>query len=990
MNIRPEVWPTLSQLLDEYLDLAEEARPAWLASLSPVYDSVMAELNQLLDAHRLAAGSGFLSSLPTFTCAAPDPGGSPHDISEFAPGARFGPYRLLRELGRGGMSVVWLAEGVETAVQRQVALKIPFIASDARTLAERFNRERDLLALLTHSNIARLYDAGVTHSGQPYLVLEYVSGRPITDHCDLFQLGLRERIGLFLQVLRAVQHAHSNLIVHRDLKPSNVLVTAQGEVRLLDFGIAKLLTTDAEATELTRAGGRALTPSYASPEQLAGAGLGTATDVYSLGVLFSELLAGDRPYKLKHDSAVSLENAILNAEVIRPSDIARDEEKARRRGLSARRLAAKLKGDLDTIVLKALKKRPEDRYPTADAFAEDLDRFLAGAPVHAQPESRWYRSRKFMRRNRYALASLAAVVMALSVGLGLALREAQLARTQARKAEAVQDFLQDIFNANSLENPDPLKAQKTTARELLDIGVKKLDTALNDAPEAKLEVLTRLSFLYTTLGMKEEGVAIKRKRIELTRAVYGPNHHLMAEALNDLANGIGESKSVNELGSILAESERILDYNRDFTSIDRQYLHLAKARLYRDSDLAKSEEESRRAIRLARNLGRDGELAPGLLILSWALTGQRKYREAIPVLQEAVAIIEREQGDVRSKLPSIYTQLGVSYLGILDPQVAEQAFRKAVASALALFDAEHESVLQTRMRLGRFLCETDRPDEGFRLIREALDQAVRTKGADDSFHTAGVMLTYGRWLVTYGRVEDGLKLLERSNDIRIRGKRTATDAYREAREYQAVAETVLGDYRQAAEHLREAGSGPGATSARVRLFLATGDTDRARKALAEFGAPEPDPSLISMERILLTSEVELASGQFADAMRLAHDLRLRVEDGALQAYCHRIAARAALDEGSALLQMKRAAEALPVLERSVRLSGIYDRERSPDLAAANIEFARCLARMGQSARARTALAQAEAIQSRHAALGSHLRAPVLELRRTLQAKNSGS
>ena len=270
--------------------------------------------------------------------------------------------------------------------------------------------------------------------------------------------------------------------MHRDLKPSNVLVTAQGEVRLLDFGIAKLLTTDAEATELTRAGGRALTPSYASPEQLAGEGLGTATDVYSLGVLFSELLAGDRPYKLKHDSAVSLENAILNAEVILPSDIARDEEKARRRGLSARRLAAKLKGDLDTIVLKALKKRPEDRYPTADAFAEDLDRFLAGAPVHAQPESRWYRSRKFMRRNRYALASVAAIVMALSVGLGLALREAQLARTQARKAEAVQDFLQDIFNANSLENPDPLKAQKTTARELLDIGVKKLDTNGGAAP----------------------------------------------------------------------------------------------------------------------------------------------------------------------------------------------------------------------------------------------------------------------------------------------------------------------------------------------------------------------------------------------------------------------------------------------------------------------------------------------------------------------------
>src|SRR6185436_14101596 len=324
-----------------------------------------------------------------------------------APGDLVGPYRLVRELGAGGMGAVWLAERADGLIQRSIALKLPHLVTPRRAeLAERMAREREILAALDHRNIAKLFDAGLTAEGQPYLALEYVEGVPIDQYVrgagDAAALPLEQRLRLFLQVAHAVAYAHGKLVVHRDLKPANILVTANGGVRLLDFGIAKLLDDgEARATQLTRLSGGAFTPEYASPEQILGEPLTVASDVYSLGVVLYELLTGTRPYRLKRDSLGALEEAILQAAPARPSEIAPPE------------LRKALRGDLDTIVPKALKKNPAQRYATVNAFAEDLACYLQDRPVQARPDSSTYVLRKFVARNRLAVGASAATLLVI-------------------------------------------------------------------------------------------------------------------------------------------------------------------------------------------------------------------------------------------------------------------------------------------------------------------------------------------------------------------------------------------------------------------------------------------------------------------------------------------------------------------------------------------------------------------------------------------------
>src|SRR5689334_16505640 len=434
MKVDPESWPTVSQLMDEWLDLPPEQRERWLANLGPEHAKILPALRELLS----QPDPGFLENLPQVENA---------DLGDAWPvtgdGAQVGPYRLVRELGHGGMGVVWLASRSDGTLKRDVAIKFPHFYLHNQTLTDRFARERDILARLADARIARLYDAGVTAQGQPYLVLEYIEGEPITDYCDRLCLNIESRLKLFLEVLRAVQYAHVNLIVHRDLKPSNILVTNAGEVRLLDFGIAKLLEEgEAQETEITRFGGRALTPDFASPEQLAGGAITTAADVYSLGILLYELLSGSRPYKLQRDASGSMAR-VPAADPARPSQIAKEESQATSRGATVKRLNAELRGDLDTIVMMAIQNDPQARYATADAFAQDIARYLDGQPVLARPEGAWYRTKKFVLRNRLAVASAMSIALALAAGTGIALSQKKRADTEAATARAVSEFLQN-------------------------------------------------------------------------------------------------------------------------------------------------------------------------------------------------------------------------------------------------------------------------------------------------------------------------------------------------------------------------------------------------------------------------------------------------------------------------------------------------------------------------------------------------------------------
>jgi serine/threonine protein kinase/TolB-like protein/Tfp pilus assembly protein PilF len=426
----------MSKLLDEALPLDEPGRRRWLEALPAADRDLALPLREAL----LGGADEGESAFTLFGA-----GEESSEMSGLQPGASVGPYQLIRLLGSGGMAEVWLAQRADGAFKRRVALKLPALAPMRKDLGQRFSRERDILASLEHPHIARLYDAGVDAAGWPYLSMEYVRGEPLTEWCDLRRVAVRGRVQLFLQVLAAVQYAHERHVIHRDLKPSNILVTDAGQVRLLDFGVAKLLESEESADEapLTRVYGQALTPVYASPESVRGDPAGPKSDIYSLGVLLFELLAGDRPYRLKGGASRSmLEQAIALAEVQRPS-MQTAPEAAARRAVSQDHLVRELRGDLDLIVLKALEKEPEARYASAAALADDLQRYLDGNPVRAQPPRLRYRLRKFLRRNRTVAAVATAAVIAVLTIAGYeeaTRRAADRAADQARRAAATAEL----------------------------------------------------------------------------------------------------------------------------------------------------------------------------------------------------------------------------------------------------------------------------------------------------------------------------------------------------------------------------------------------------------------------------------------------------------------------------------------------------------------------------------------------------------------------
>jgi eukaryotic-like serine/threonine-protein kinase len=437
IDIKKARWLQLSPLLDELLDMEPAPRAARLAALQDLDPALAAELQTLLARDAALAGQDFMAR-PALPPTLDQP-------LLALPGQTLGAYTLSHEIGQGGMGSVWLARRTDGRFEGQVAIKLLASGLFGAGNAGRFAREGQILAKLSHPHIAKLLDAGIGSgsgiSGQPYLVLEYVDGLPIDAFCEHERLGTSARVTLFLDVLAAVAHAHNRLILHRDLKPSNILVDRAGAVKLLDFGIAKLLD-DAEdsgaATELTRQAGRAFTPQYAAPEQVQGGEVSTATDVYALGVLLYLLLSGVHPTAKADPSTTPLERmrSIVELEPKRLSEAARRQTDP----VIAERARA-LRGDLDTIVAKALKKKPAERYANAEQLAADLRRWLAHEPVSARPDSAWYRSAMFLRRHRLGVAASGAVMLALGLGLGVAVREGREAQRQRDQAEGLIEFM---------------------------------------------------------------------------------------------------------------------------------------------------------------------------------------------------------------------------------------------------------------------------------------------------------------------------------------------------------------------------------------------------------------------------------------------------------------------------------------------------------------------------------------------------------------------
>ncbi len=533
MPLPADHWQRALALMDTAVTLRPEQRDAWLDEIAAAEPQVAPLLRKLLSAHRRVETNDMLATLPR-------PDRQPQQQSNGEVGAQIGPFELIELLGHGGMGSVWRARYADGRLKRDVAVKLPATSDNPAALAslrERFARERDFLAQLEHPNIARLYDTGISDAGQPYLAMEYVAGDPIDAYCDKHRLTTKARLTLYLQVLDAVEFAHRQLVLHRDLKPGNVLVDGNGQARLLDFGVAKLLpetstaanpdTSISAGTDLTEMAGAAITLAYAAPEQINGGRLSTATDVYALGVMLYRLLTGSAPYQPKRDTRGALEDEVLTVDPPNASTRFASNETLVARQTTEVALRRMLAGDIDTILAKALKKNPDERYPTVEAFAKDIERALNGHPVQAQPDSTWYRTRKFVQRHPWAVAVSSAGVVTLMMAATVAGWQASVARTQAALAEresdrakAVQQFLVTLFQS---ANPEKSRGKALTVREVLDQGAQRIRTEFANQPETEAALAGEIGAIYESLGDLDKAVTYLARKVALLDSIRKSN-----------------------------------------------------------------------------------------------------------------------------------------------------------------------------------------------------------------------------------------------------------------------------------------------------------------------------------------------------------------------------------------------------------------------------------------------------------------------------------
>jgi serine/threonine-protein kinase len=508
-QVTPDQWRRIEAVLDQALELPSDARRAFARQACADDPALLADVEELLAADEQATGVLDESADESIALLLDAENDTASRIGE-----RIGPYRIIAEIARGGMGAVYLAERADGQFDQRVALKLVRRGMDSEEVHRRFMMERQILARLDHPNIARLLDGGRTADGQPWFAMEYVEGAPITDWCDRETLDLEARLALVEQVCDAVSYAHRNLVVHRDLKPSNILVTPDGTVKLLDFGIARVLQDEAPGEEpLTQVGWRVMTPEYAAPEQVRGDAITTATDVYSLGAVLYELLTGHRAHRFRRRNAHEVERVVCEEIPESPSTVVTradtwdrgdgttnpidPDQVSAARNMSVARLRKGLAGDLDTIVLKALRKEPDRRYRSAEALLEDLRRRRAGLPVHARPDTLRYRTRKFIRRNRMGLGAGAVITTALVAGIVGTTWQARAAEREARRATVVKDFLIGLFEVS---RPEISLGREISARELLERGSRRADTVLAGQPELRAELLAILASIHRSLG----------------------------------------------------------------------------------------------------------------------------------------------------------------------------------------------------------------------------------------------------------------------------------------------------------------------------------------------------------------------------------------------------------------------------------------------------------------------------------------------------------
>ncbi|RDZ26441.1 serine/threonine-protein kinase [Lysobacter silvisoli] len=729
-----ERWQRLSPLLDALFELDPPARALRLRELRDEDPALAEELQTLI-----ALEEGHEDFLAEPLVAA---------LSGARPGSNVGPYRLESLLGEGGMGQVWLASRADGLYQRRVALKLLRPGLADTNLRIRFTRERQILARLAHPHIARLLDAGISTDGLPYLALEYVEGEPITDYCRNHATALDKRLRMFQQICDAVSHAHANLIVHRDLKPSNILVTPGGDVRLLDFGIAKLLDTDVPIPEQTRTGVRAFTLHYAAPEQVRGEPVTTMTDVYSLGVVLYELLTETKPYRLKRQTDAEWEEAILAADPLRPSQaVLRNAETTGGEGGDAdaaalRRHARQLTGDLDNIVLKTLSKRPEQRYPSVEALALDLQRFEAGRPVQARAQSLSYRFNKYVQRHRWALATATLVTLVLGAALAIVAWQARQAVQEASRAQAMQDFMVGLFE-NARGTPE---GEALDLRGLLDASVARGNRELARQPRARAELLGVVARLRTGLGDYQEARVLLERQAAIIELTDDIPSSLRLESLTQrgqVLRLLGESRACIELMQPWLDRAR-----REQAQLPTQaaefYSQLGRCRRA-NGERQSARQLFERSLLLRREILDDdvGEVE-NLMDMAGLQADVGESRAALAGFERARAQLRQSGGEKHPLLVEIGWNIAARQRDLGQTDASEREARDALAIAQEVNGAQHPATLAARRQLAAIHVDQGRfalAEGEFAEIRDLLSSRLGADHADLSatYNSLGVI-----------------------------------------------------------------------------------------------------------------------------------------------------------------------------------------------------------------------------------------------------------
>lgn len=737
IDMEPTRWARIQELFDRALQLPADDRQAFLNDSCAGDEDLRDYVLRLLQSNSSIDATIERTIVQSISDTFSDEDAEAEKIR----GEMLGPYRIGRILGSGGMGMVYLAERADEQFEQLVAIKLGRHRLVDPDTEQRLRHERQILADLDHPNIARLFDGGTTKEGVPYLVMEFIDGVRIDDYCDSHQLNVQERLQLFRTVCGAVHYAHQNLVIHRDIKATNILVTDDGTPKLLDFGIAKLTDTTGAATSgLTREGAVIMTPANATPEQVLGRNVTTATDVYALGLLLHYLLSGYRAYAIDDLAPSEMAHMICHQHVTRPSVRIAQERRvgtasdlnaiAASRKTSLDRLQRRLRGDLDTIVLNALRKEPERRYHSVSALADDISLHMKSMPIVARADSWRYRSGKFMRRHYVAVtASLLVVAMLAMFTVLLSVQNREIAR-ERDTAREVSRFLEDIFMA---QDPAQARGTRITADEILAAGADRIRSDLGDRPDIQSALMGTIGRVYYNLGEYQPSIEMLEQALELRQETDGTDHPNVAIAMNDLAETLRRVADYDRSLDLLTQALRINErVGRQATpQLARNRFDLAEVYLA-TGDIDAAEASANASIDLYAILGDQYgiQYAEAKSALARILQVRGDLDKTEVLFLEAIEIVTSTEGPNHPFLAYYLQNLGALQRSKGDLEAAEKTLDEAVDTTRRVLGEKHSLMAATLMDQGAVLHMKNNYADAERVMREALALQIEISGAD--------------------------------------------------------------------------------------------------------------------------------------------------------------------------------------------------------------------------------------------------------------------